>query len=361
VAPIWNPEFFGNTIVVNGRTWPFLDVQPRRYRFRLLNGCQARTVILKMVTGDPATRPGVPALKFWQIGAEGGYLPAPVELPQLLMAPAERADVIVDFSGLAEGDVVYLINEGPDVPYGPVPVPAEDLANPLTTGQVMKFVVGALVGTDTTTPAEFLELPARTPLPDATVTRKVSLNEEESKTVKVLVDSDGNWITPVVLACDNPDAVPFGPTAALLGTMEPNPANPGQFISVPRMWTDPAGITETPAVGATEVWEIYNYTVDAHPMHLHEVQFEVVNRQQFDRDTGTVIDPLTGEPYPITLPEAWETGTKDTVIAYPGQVTRLKARFDLPGLYVWHCHIVDHEDNEMMRPLTVGPMPTLVP
>ena len=116
----------------------------------------------------------------------------------------------------------------------------------------------------------------------------------------------------------------------------------------------PRGITENPAVGATEVWEIYNYTVDAHPMHIHEVMFEVVNRQSFDTATGLP----TGA---ARLPEAWETGTKDTVIAYPGEVTRVKATFDLPGLYVWHCHIVEHEDNEMMRPLTVGPKPALVP
>jgi FtsP/CotA-like multicopper oxidase with cupredoxin domain len=178
----------------------------------------------------------------------------------------------------------------------------------------------------------------------------VSLNEEESRTVRVITDGNDN----IVLACDDPAAMPFGPIAALLGTMEPDPLNPGQFISVPRKWTDPAGITENPAVGATEVWEIYNYTVDAHPMHIHEVMFEVVNRQSFDSATGLP----TGA---ARLPEAWETGTKDTVIAYPGEVTRVKATFDLPGLYVWHCHIVEHEDNEMMRPLTVGPLPTRVP
>ena len=112
-------------------------------------------------------------------------------------------------------------------------------------------------------------------------------------------------------------------------------------------------ITENPAVGATEVWEIYNFTVDAHPMHIHEVMFEVVNRQLFDCGNEPAA-PVTAGSRP---PEAWETGTKDTVIAYPGEVTRVKATFDLAGLYVWHCHIVEHEDNEMMRPLTVGPVP----
>ena len=337
VAPIWNPEFFGNAIVVNGRTWPFQNVQRRRYRLRMLNGCQARFLILDFS--------GIPGVQVHQIGAEGGFLPAPYDVTvagnnRLLMCPAERADLIVDFTNVPEGDYV-LGNLGPDEPFaGGVPDEDFEVANPATTGQVMQFRVGPIVGTDTTTPAQFLALPARTPLGAATVTRRVSLNEEESKTVRVITDENGN----IVLACDDPAAMPFGPTAALLGTMEPDPLNPGQFISVPRKWTDPAGITENPAVGATEVWEIYNYTVDAHPMHLHEVMFEVVNRQSFDTATGLP----TGA---ARLPEAWETGTKDTVIAYPGEVTRVKATFDLPGLYVWHCHIVEHEDNEMMRPL----------
>jgi FtsP/CotA-like multicopper oxidase with cupredoxin domain len=115
-----------------------------------------------------------------------------------------------------------------------------------------------------------------------------------------------------------------------------------------------APITEHPALGATEVWEIYNFTADAHPIHIHEVQFQVVNRQALVTDAEGVTAPparLVGHPLP---PEAWETGFKDTVIAYPGQVTRIKATFDIPGRYVWHCHIVDHEDNEMMRPYRVG-------
>jgi spore coat protein A len=104
-------------------------------------------------------------------------------------------------------------------------------------------------------------------------------------------------------------------------------------------------ITETVAVGDTEIWELYNYTMDAHPIHIHEVQFEVVNREVFDP-----MLPNVGEVRP---PEAWETGFKDTVIAYPGEITRVKAHFDLAGLYVWHCHIVEHEDNEMMRPYRI--------
>ncbi len=103
-------------------------------------------------------------------------------------------------------------------------------------------------------------------------------------------------------------------------------------------------ITENPALNATEIWEIYNFTADAHPIHVHEVMFEVLDRQMMDA------------PFTSRAPEAWETGLKDTVISYPGEITRIKATFDLPGLYVWHCHIVEHEDNEMMRPYYVGPI-----
>jgi spore coat protein A, manganese oxidase len=110
-------------------------------------------------------------------------------------------------------------------------------------------------------------------------------------------------------------------------------------------WSDP--ISENPALNAIEIWELHNFTEDAHPIHIHEVQFQVVDRQPFGGNTRG--------------PEPWERGFKDTVIAYPGEITRVKAQFDLPGLYVWHCHIVEHEDNEMMRPYSVGQIPPDLP
>ena len=115
-------------------------------------------------------------------------------------------------------------------------------------------------------------------------------------------------------------------------------------------------VTENPAVGATEVWEFYNTTADAHPMHIHEVVFEVVNREGWSSMTSESQCSrfnLTGN---VTSAEPWETGFKDTVIAYPGQVTRVRAQFNTPGQFVWHCHIVEHEDNEMMRPYRIGPV-----
>jgi len=338
ISPIWNPEFFGDVMVVNGKAWPYLNVEPRRYRLRLLNGCNSRFLILKMSDGRP----------FTQIGSEGGFLPEPVQLQQLLIGPAERADVIVDFTDVAAGTEIIMENIGPDEPFGGG-VPGTDfpVSNPDTTGQVMKFIVGSLVGVDTSAPAAELGLPPRTPLPNATRTRKLSLNEQDSNTVKVTTDANGN----VVLDCAN--GTPFGPRAALLGTLGANGmANPMEWMSAP---------TETPKKNETEVWEIYNFTADAHPIHVHQVMFQVLNRQDLQTDAnGMVTEPATLVADPID-PETWETGWKDTVIAYPGQVTRIKSRFEVPGLFVWHCHIVDHEDNEMMRPYRVMPGPPAAP
>jgi FtsP/CotA-like multicopper oxidase with cupredoxin domain len=114
-------------------------------------------------------------------------------------------------------------------------------------------------------------------------------------------------------------------------------------------------VTENPAVGATEVWEIYNATADAHPIHIHEVVFEVLNRQDITANEESHEIRVKPESAPRRA-EPWETGFKDTVIAFPGQVTRVRVRFDTPGQFVWHCHIVEHEDNEMMRPYRIGPM-----
>ena len=319
VPPIWNPEFFGNTILVNGKTWPYLDVEQRRYRFRFLNGCNSRFLILKHDYPLP----------FWQIGAEGGFLPAPLMLDQMLMGPAERADVIVDFSKVPVGTLIRLQNFGPDDPF-PGGEPGEDFdpSDPETTRQVMQFRVMKRKGPDKSTPPDKLVLPPFTPLGPATATRDVTLNELDSATVLVSEDEDN-----IVL---DPGGEPFGPVAALLGTL--NPDGTGN----PLLWAD--AVTEIPALGATEVWQIHNFTADAHPIHIHQVQFQVVEREVMDGGA-------------ITGPEPWETGFKDTVIAYPGQITRVKSQFNVPGLTVWHCHILEHEDNEMMRPYCVGSCP----
>jgi FtsP/CotA-like multicopper oxidase with cupredoxin domain len=325
VSPNWNPEFFGNMMMVNGNTWPYQEVQQRRYRFRFLNGCQSRFLILDFSA--------IPGVKVWQIGNEGGFLAAPVDLTstnnnRLLMGLAERADLIVDFNGVPKGNYV-LRNVGPDEPFGGgEPDRDFDTADPASTGQILQFRVVKPKDEEETTPPEFLQLPALKPLPDATVTRHLALLEEMSAS---FADSPAETLLGVVLG-------------------DPNVA-PGVWAK--RLWMDP--VTENPVQGATEVWEFYNATGDGHPMHVHEASFEVLNRQDIfvDEDDGTVQVVPGSVPQP---PEPWETGFKDTVIAYPGQVTRIKAQFNQAGQYVWHCHIVEHEDNEMMRPYRVGPV-----
>lgn len=329
-SPIWNPEFFGNTIMVNGNTWPFQTVQQKRYRFRFLNGCQSRFLILDFNN--------IPNVAVWQIGNEGGFLSTPVNLTanhgnRLLLGLAERADVIVDFTNVPLGNYV-LGNVGPDEPFGGgEPGLDFDNADPLTTGQILQFRVVRALAPDPSTPPQFMRLPAILPLPPETNTRRLALLEEAGTGA----DASGNEVE--------------GPLEALLGTIEGDP-NVAPRLLVKRQWMDP--LTENPALGATEVWEIYNATPDAHPMHVHEVVFEVVNRQNI------VVNEATNEvqvaPGSVAAPPApWETGFKDTVIAYPGQVTRLRLKFDTPGQFVWHCHVVEHEDNEMMRPYRVGP------
>jgi FtsP/CotA-like multicopper oxidase with cupredoxin domain len=375
VAPIWNPEAFFDVMVVNGVSWPQFHVAPALYRLRLLNGCNSRFLWLKFED---------PEVEVYQIGAEQGFLAEPVLLndldldesgdgtAQLLMALAERADVLVDFRGLTDGTEILLTNLGPDEPFGGG-IPGEDFdaADPDTTGQVMRFIVDAsLEGASPTDPSgvtpatdpEDLVLNTEPPLGDAVGDpRNVSLNEEESHEVCVLADEDSEeYLIPIKeFDCDKepPEGtivVPFGPVAALLGQVDLS--DPDEPAGIALGWTEigvgvkrtvevPSGsvdvwVTENPAVGATEERDIYNFTVDAHPIHLHLVRFEVVKRQAFGEAPRS--------------PEPWESGYKDTVIAYPGEITTVKALFGIAGLYVWHCHIVEHEDNEMMRPYFVG-------
>jgi FtsP/CotA-like multicopper oxidase with cupredoxin domain len=325
VSPIWNPEFFGNMIIANGNTWPFQQVEQRRYRLRFLNGCQSRFLILDF--GD------IPGIEVWQIGNEGGFLAAPVNLTatnnnRLLMGLAERADLIVDFTGVPAGNYV-LRNVGPDEPFGGGEPPGDfDVADPDSTGQILQFRVVPAAAADPTTPPRFLVLPAITRLAGGT-TRPLALLEQTSEFFE--------------------DA----PVEAQLGTVAGDP-NMETATATPRAWMDP--VTENPQVGATEVWEYYNTTADAHPMHIHEVAFQVVNRQDIvvTETDGTFQVQVDASSAP-TPPERWENGWKDTVVAYPSQVTRLRLRFPNAGQFVWHCHIVEHEDNEMMRPYRIGP------
>ncbi len=270
----------------------------------------------------------MPGLQFTLIGTEGGLFPdAPLPLDEILAAPAERFDVIVDFSKAKAGDEIIMLNIGPDEPFKGL---ATELppADPKTTGQVMKFKVITKKGADSGKIPQTLPAIARmtTELP----TRELIIKEDMNDELEI-------------------------PIGSHLGT---GANGPQEFFGP---------VTEKPFINDTEIWEIVNLTEDAHPIHLHQVMFQVVDRQPFDKEkyasamedqakSGEPKPPLgdflTGPPVP---PHPWENGLKDTVIVDPGTVTRIISHFDLAGLFVWHCHILEHEDNEMMRPYEVVP------
>ncbi|KAJ7558934.1 hypothetical protein O6H91_04G062000 [Diphasiastrum complanatum] len=317
IHPIWCPEFFGDTILVNGKIWPYLNVQPRLYRFRILNAANARFFTLSFNNSK---------LSFDQIGTDGGFLYKPIVLSTLTVAPAFRVDVLVDFSSLAPGTDVLLTNSAP------APFPSGSPAlSPNGTHVVMKFHV---ISADSYTPGASSSIPSTFPpyaainLTNVTVTRNLTLQEFD--------DSNGN------------------PIVSLLGNLT---------------WVDP--VTETPLVGSTEIWQIINLTPDAHPIHVHLIQFHVLNQQSFD-ETGFLNGSCNlskNFPKPGSCftekprgPTVDQIGWKDTAITWPGNVTRFLIKFtpqdgssfpfDVtagPG-FVWHCHILDHEDNDMMRP-----------
>ncbi|WP_018478932.1 multicopper oxidase domain-containing protein [Pontibacter roseus] len=300
------PEFFGDIILVNGKAWPILNVEPRQYRFRVLNGSDSRFYNLKLTKG----------VKVWQIGSDQGFLTTPVEHSELLISPGERMDVVVDFSGAnLWGETIIMTNDAN------TPFPDGD---PVNAGdsqtQIMAFKVDVPLNRAyplTHLPASFHKpLP---PTPTATQVRKLILFEGE-------------------------DA--YGRLKPMLGTVKDGALE----------FTDP--ITENPDLNSTEIWEIYNLTPDSHPVHLHLVFFKVLSSQKFTGDVdeeGRLTNiQLMGVP---ETPEPGQDGKKDTYPIAPGEVTRLVATFDREGRYVWHCHILSHEDHEMMRPYYVANMP----
>lgn len=293
VDPSITPGVDGDTIVVNGKVWPYLPVEPRKYRFRLLNASNHRFYRMKFH----------PEIPMYQIGTDGGFLSAPVELRELLLAPGERADVIVDFSG-CRGKHLILRNDAPS------PFPNGTPVDPETTGEIMQFrVVLPLKGKDTSCIPEEL-LPVN-PLDEALV--------KVRRDLRMVVQRDA-----------------YGRLMFLLNG---------------KGWHDPA--TEEPRRGDVEVWNLINPGSVTHPIHLHQIQFQVFNRQPFDvahfNQTQELI--FTG---PAVPPEPNEREWKDTVRNNPGEVTRIIVRFGpFTGSYVWHCHLLEHEDYDMMRPLNV--------
>jgi len=325
IHPKWGPEFFGDAIIVNGRTWPRMSVEPRRYRFRILNACNARTIVLQLANNA----------SFYVIGKDVNYLPSVVPTKALYIAPAERFDVIIDFAGNQPGTSLELQNVGPDEPYeGGNPVTDYAPADPNCTGKVLRFDFVAMKGQDPTTDPNKLTLTSKAPLnyTQSEIDNKRVLNmiEYVSDTVRVMVDPDDG---SEYLDCTNPDAYFYGPRDAYLG------ANGTSYH-----FQDPP--TEKVKKNRTEYWEIINHTDDVHPVHIHQDSFQLIDRQTWNEVNGTVVGPPTP-------PMPWEIGFQDTVKLYPHTAAHLVVHFTTAGKFLWHCHILDHEDNEMMRPLII--------
>ncbi|HSP77561.1 MAG TPA: multicopper oxidase, partial [Myxococcaceae bacterium] len=336
--PSVRPTFFGNFILVNGMTWPRLDVEPRQYRFRLINGSDSRFYRLFF---DRNMRGRV-----FQVATDTGLQNHPVPLDEpFVISPGERRELVIDFEGLS-GARLTLKNDAPaPFPYGKTP----DADDP--THDIMRLDVR-------------LPLDARVPRSDV----RAALPGGRVGTLRPLYGPI-EPLHPVrrrrLLLFQGMDA--FKRPWLLLGAeLRPD-------VLETLLWDDP--ITENPGLGDVETWELYNLTGDTHPIHIHLVSFQVLGRapildfpQQAFR-TKAMVEPHTGElrgtgatadltKLPVGSfrpPPPEEQGWKDTVQAHPGEVTRVIARYDRPGRYAWHCHILSHEDHEMMRPYFVGP------
>jgi len=396
------PEAFLDTIVINGGVYPKVSVPPKRVRFRLLNGSQARFYHLNLYPEDRSNageaRVGTPGPIMYQVGTEGGFLPKvaihdngrPIPLDpsdpsettamadgpfNLLLAPAERADVVIDFNGVPAGTSFILYNDAP----GPFPggdsrndyftgcpdqtefggAPTTRLGRGANTRTLMKITVTAGAGDSVST---------RAWLPQMNVQLKNSfLNGSQPG----LLFTHGDPSVPAFpfdgpasrMLSLNEDFDEFGRLIQTIGTLEQNGTNNQGIATWGRAYLDP--VTENPRAGAVEVWQIMNLTGDTHPIHFHLVNVQLIQRQPFlgtpDRWT------YSGDPIP---PDANEIGWKETVRMNPGEVTTVIMQFNLPNLptaamrnavsprtggkeYVWHCHILEHEEHDMMRPLVI--------
>lgn len=320
VKPIYYHEYFGNTILVNGRVWPRLEVSPNRYRFRVLNACNARFLEMALYLEDTQQ-------PMYVIGGDSGFLPQVAEVKKLLLAPAERLDLILDFNPYQQGSQLVLRTLGP----GWVPV------DPNTTGFIMRFdVTLPKVDPDPSTDMQHLVLPPSPGLPPSPVLaglpvhRVAIMKDQTSASVRISIN---NSIASLDCAVNHT----FGPLTGLLGSEKPEG---GGFME--RTFHDE--ITDIVPMGM-QIWEIHSLSTDTHPIHIHQTHFQVLDRMS--RANHSIVHP----------PESWESGFKDTVIANPGDITRIVISWPRSGLSVWHCHILEHEDDEMMRPLIVLPAP----
>jgi spore coat protein A len=290
----WEEEFFGPTILVNSRVWPYLEVRPRKYRLRIVNGSNARTYTLALDSGQ----------SFYQIGSDGGFLPQPVEVREITLTAGERADVIVDFS--KRTGEVHMVNSAP--------APFPGAVGKGVIREIMQFRVRGPSGDDSSLPARLEALP-RTREEFAVKLRQFNLD---------MVDENPKCTQPGIRWLING-----------LG------------------WDD---VTEYPELGTTEIWSFFNLSAEVHPIHLHLVQFQILDRQKLRPDPARAgfFLPLTLPGTQAAAPDPNEAGWKDTFRSMPGEVTRIIARFaDFVGKYPYHCHILEHEDHEMMRQFQV--------
>jgi FtsP/CotA-like multicopper oxidase with cupredoxin domain len=388
IFPVGGPtalaEFFGDFMVVNGVIWPKEDVEPRNYRLHLLNGTDSRFMALQLLevpAGATDMGAAIQQLSFTVVGSDQGLASSPTTTDLLLSEPGSRYDIVVDFSQVTPGNRVIMWNIGGDEPFGGDIGVGQLYSH---TDRVMAFDVSLPTGTLSKDPdVSPTGINFGPNVGTATRIRQVALFEGKDEfgrlqpllgTAEPATDYLGN-------AIDWPSTQPYI-DAGLIGQMEGAVA-----------WHSPT--TENPALGSTEEWVIWNATGDGHPVHLHLVKFEVLGREEIVWDSATNEDDRVLDPAGVTAPAPNGDGTylvaqrivqhngelgngfkimnrtigasiptpmgvventpKDMVTALPGQVTRIKATFDKPGRYVWHCHILSHEDHEMMRVLHVGP------
>lgn len=286
----WVPEAYGDCVLVNGKLLPYLKVEPRKYRFRAVNGSNAR--FYHLVFGDD--------FELHQIGSDQGLLSAPVVLKGVILAPGERADVVFDFAAHA-GNNIVLSSAG---------------------SAIMQFRVGSAPVRDESKLPRRLRPVFRIPENHAIRTRLLTLDEE---------------MTPIPNA--DPILRPEDTSRSIRMLLNGTP------------WHMP--VTETPAFNTTEIWEFVNLTEDVHPIHLHLVKFQLLNRRPFDvthfkkeRELRYLAPAIAASPD--------EAGWKDTIRAETGMATRIIVPFEgFKGRYVWHCHALEHEDNDMMRPYEI--------
>lgn len=344
-------EFFGDHMLVNGVIWPKASVERRQYRVRYLNGSDSRFMRLKLkvipggasnlAATDPALGYEIP---FYIVGSDQSLTSNPVQVTEVDFMPGERLDLVIDFNMVQQGDRVIVENVLGDAPFGGALPELVDLFPDRRTDRVMAFDV---------------ELALDTSIADTTIGSGSSLGGG------INIAAPATKIRKLALfeGKDN-----FGRLQPLLGTAEPVNDVSGATVQGAMPWFTP--ITENPGVGDTEIWEFYNTTEDAHPIHVHLVHFEVLSREGFTADVFPKAVPQHDGTAGVAFylenivldgnvrgKEPTEGTRRDMVMALPGEVTRVKMTFDKPGRYVWHCHILSHEDHEMMRPFHVGPGP----